>query len=314
MLKRIVALTAFFLTISYIAGAYQNSPFQMLRYNMSARAAGIGGCFEAMPEDPTALFFNPASVYTVKEKNFAATFFKHVLDINSGQVSYIREFENIGKLAASVSYTNYGSFDYADNTGFRNGKTFAVQDFSFGLTYSNQLDSNLYWGATLKFLDVILENYSSTAMAIDAGLLYSIPDKRTNIGISVLNAGMQLSEFAGLAESLPLDIRMGINHRLRGLPLLVNLSFHHLADKADNFFSKFLNFSIGGELYLGKYLQARLGYDNQIRQYTTPENDKKFSGFSAGIGIKMEHFNFDYAIAQLGTVSTLHRFSLILGI
>ena len=285
------------------------TPYQFLRYNSSARSAGLANCFVSMTGDPSGVFFNPATISTVTDKHFSATFLKHILDINSGNVSYIKNFENIGTTAASVAYTSYGSFDYADRYGARNG-TFSANDLLFSVTYSNRLDTNLYYGASLKFLYANIEKYYSTALAVDAGIIYQLPQYRTNIGFSVLHAGMQLSKFQEVSESLPLDIRLGVNNRLKGLPLLVNLSFHHLADDVDNFFERFLNFSVAGELYIGQYIDVRLGYDNNVRQMTTIENDRGFSGISGGLGIKTKYFNFDYGLAINGTAALLHRFTI----
>lgn len=286
-----------------------NTPFQFLRFNSNARAAGISGCFEAMPNDPGAIFFNPAAISTVSEKHFSATFLKHVLDINSGNVVYVKKVQDIGTFGASVSFTNYGSFDRADRFGVKQG-TYSANDMIISATYSNQLDTNLYYGFSLKYLYNNIDKYNSSSIAVDAGLIYQIPESRTNIGLSVLHAGAQLSKFIDYYEPLPLDIRFGINNRLRGLPLLVNLSIHHLGDQTENFFDKFLNFSIGGEFYFGQYVQARLGYDNQIRRKAAPQNDKQFTGLSAGVGIKTNSINFDYAIAQYGYNTFLHRIGI----
>jgi hypothetical protein len=302
---------------SFIDTFADSSPFQFLRSNGSARATALAGSFVSVIEDPTAVFYNPASIYTVSQRNFSATVLKHVLDINSGQLSYIfpgkKAWALDGVISTSISYTNFGSFDYIDKNANKNG-TFGANNLSLAATYANELDSNLFYGVTLELLYVNYEKSNSTAMAIDVGMLYKLADNRTNIGLSVLNVGTQLSTLDGTRESLPLDVRLGINHRLKGLPLLMNFSFHHLADGTDKFFDKFTSFSIGGELYLGKYLQARLGYDNQIRRYTAPEADRKLSGFSAGVGIQTTSINFDYGAAQMGTAALLHRISLSLNL
>lgn len=310
--KYLLVIFALFL-ISEIAYSSDQSPYHFLRIQSSARSAALAGCFVSMTDDPNAVFFNPASVYTINEKKFSATFLKHVLDINSGLVTYSKDIEDFGVVAGSISYTNYGSFQAADPNGNKTG-TFGASDIAAMATYSNFIDSNLYYGASLKFIFNNIKNANSFALALDAGILYEFPDDRTKAGLSILHAGSQLSSFENESESLPLDIRMGINHRLRGLPLLVNFSFHHLGDEADNFIAKFESFSIAGELYLGKYIMARIGYDNHIRKYASPASDKKLSGFSGGVGIKANDFLFDYGIALMGTSATLHRFTIGLDI
>jgi len=288
-------------------------PYSFLRYNSSARASGMGTAFEAVNEDANAIFFNPACINTVDEKKFSATYLKHALDINSGNIIYLRHFDGIGIFSGSVVYSNYGSFDASDNLGNIYG-TFGANDLAVSVSYGNELDTNLYYGAAMKYIFSNIENYNSSALAFDFGLLYNLADDRTSFAVSVLNAGFQLSSYDGVNEAVPLDIRLGANHRLVGLPLLAAISFHHLSDDVDYFFEKFLNFSIGGELYFGKYVNVRIGYDNYIRQYAAPKNEKGMSGFSGGIGIKTKYFNFDYAISQVGSGNLLNRFSLLLDI
>lgn len=307
LLKSAAVFIVFLLSLN---GAYSaNSPFQFLRLSSSARAAALGGCFVSVPGDASSMYYNPASISTVETKRFSASFLKHVLDINSGLVSYIKSYENLGIFAASAAYTSYGSFNYADNLGNQTG-TFGANNIAFAATYSNIIDTNLYYGVSLKFVYAGLEKYSSTALAVDAGIFYRLADERTTFGASILNTGMQLSKLSGEDETLPLDVRIGASHRLRGLPLLANITFHHLADDAGGFFEKFRNFSLGGEFYIGKYIQLRLGYDNQIRTYTSPTSSKGMSGISGGVGLVFQDINIDYGVAQYGSAATLHRFSI----
>lgn len=309
-IKKTFAAIIVLLLVSAGKSYSEDSPFNFLRYISSARAAGLSGSFVSVVDDPSAVFYNPATISTRPEKNMSVTFLKHVLDINSGNVAYIHDAGENGTFAGSVAYTSYGSFDYYDSDGNQLGGTFGANDLMFGASYSNILDTNLYYGVTLKFAYISLDKYSTSAMAVDAGLLYKMPDGRSNLGVSVLHAGGQLSKLGGVSESLPLDIRLGANHRLRGLPLLINLNFHHLADETTNFFDKFKNFSLGGELYIGKYVQLRLGYNNHVRTKIATESDKGMTGFSGGLGIAVESFNFDYGYSQYGSNANMHRFSI----
>ncbi len=291
----------------------KETPFNFLRNIGSARSSALAGAFVSVPDDPSALFFNPASISTTKSRNLAFTFFKHVLDINSGSVSFYKNFDKIGHFAASAAYTNYGSFERTNKEGQTIG-TFSANDFAIGISYSNILDTNLFYGATAKLISSNIDKYSSIAFALDFGLLYLIPEKNTSIGFSILHTGTQLKTFDGTRESLPLDIRIGFSHRLRGLPLLLNFNFYNLGDATNKFFDRFLKFSIGGEFFFGESLNLRFGYDNNIRKYSGTSKDKEFIGFSAGIGFKFNEFNLDYGVSQVGASAIFHKFSFYLDI
>jgi hypothetical protein len=304
--------TLIFLFAALILGsgrAAAQLPYQFLHLNQSARAAGLGGAFTAMSNDVSAVFINPATLGTVEDQNLSVTFLKHVTDINSGLATFVLPVELDGKLAASAQFTSYGSFARADGSGRQTG-TFGSSETALSATYSNNLDSNLRWGATVKFVFASLAEVSSFGAGVDAGIHYQLPQSRTNIGFAILNIGGQLSTYNGTNETLPLDVRLGVNHRLRGLPLLVNFSFHHLGDETADFFDKLANFSLGGELYLGKAVQLRVGYDNRVRGAVSVEAQRGVSGFSAGVGIKTSFAMIDYGGSSLGSAAMLHRFTV----
>ncbi|OGU56913.1 MAG: hypothetical protein A2X64_02690 [Ignavibacteria bacterium GWF2_33_9] len=288
--------------------------FNFLRFAGSARAAGLAGSFVTIENDISSIYYNPATLYSTTDNNFSITYFKHALDINSGNVVYKLPFEwEGGKIAVNAMYTNFGSFDYANSSGDISG-TFSANDLTLGMHYANQIDSNINYGVGVKYIFANVEKYSSSAFACDFGLFYKLQDGRTNLGLSLLNVGSQVTTFNGDFEPLPIDLRIGFNHQLKGMPLLFNASFNHLADKTDTFFQKFKSFSVGGEFSIGNYVQLRLGFDNHIRTVITNELDKGFSGFSSGIGIRTEYVNFDYGLSMYNSSLNLHKFSFYLNL
>lgn len=308
-----LGIVVVFTISSMSAIAQQASVFSFLRYSLSARHAGLAGATVAMPNDASSILVNPASVVTVEDKNLSATFLKHVVDINSGAAVYTGELGDSAWYAVSAVYTSYGAFERADETGNRFG-SFGGNDVAFGFTYGNEIDSMISYGATAKFIYSGIDDMASTAVAIDAGLHIRIPKSRTNLGISVMNLGAQLSTFDGTTDRLPVDVRIGVNHQLRGLPLLVNASINHLADDVESFTDRFLNFSVGGELSLGKALKLRVGYDNATRNRTGVNIASQLAGLSGGVGIILKTLTIDYAVSTFGSAALLHRFSVATGL
>ena len=307
--------------ISLIVGVFTTklnastpSPYSFLRNGLSARATGLAGTVVSFDEDVSGLFINPALIATHSGNNFSTTFLKHVLDINSGNVTYLYQDKELGSFAGSIVYTNFGSFDYYDAQGNPTGGSFSGNLISLAGSYANLLASNLHAGISGKLIFNQLENMDGFAVAIDAGLLYKLADNRTNLGFSILNAGAELKKIGTEKSDLPLSVNIGFNHRLRGLPLNFNLGFNHLNQDYGNFFSRFSNINIGGELYFGEYVQVRLGFDNYIRRNIAAEQNKGLTGISAGIGIVTEIINVDYGISIYTSDLFLHRFSINLKI
>jgi len=286
-----------------------NTTYTFLRSDVSARAAALAGSFVSVTNDPNMLFYNVAGLGTLDVPRGSVGFFKHLLDINSGYVSYSQALEDIGHVGAGIIYTNYGSFTETDEAGNDLG-SFSASDLSFAVGYSNEIEKNLTYGASVKFIYSSIAGVSSSAIAADAGILYLIPDSRISLGASIRNLGTQLSRYLGTHEDLPLDVTIGGSIVPRGLPLLLSVNLHRLNDDVPSFIDKFKGFSVGGEFTLSKVVQLRFGYDNARRKDLKLGTSAGLAGFSAGFGINTGDYRIDYAISSLGKIGNFHRISV----
>jgi hypothetical protein len=285
------------------------STFDFLRNDVGARAASLAGSFVSVTEDPNTIFYNPAGLGTLNGSFGSVGFFKHLLDINAGYVSYAQPLSDIGNIGAGILFTNYGTFDQTDDLGNALG-TFSANDVAFVAGFSSTLDENLYYGVNAKFIYSKIAGYSSTGLAADLGILYTIPDSRLAIGASIRNIGAQITSYIATKESLPLDVAVGASVVPRGLPLLLNLNFHKLNESVDTFGDHFRSFSIGGEFTLSRVVRLRFGYDNERRKELKIGTSAGLAGFSGGLGIVVSDYIVDYALSSLGKIGNLHRISV----
>jgi hypothetical protein len=313
MTSRLLAGAVFFAVAGVLltvpAHAASNTTYSFLRDDVSARAAALAGSFVSVTNDPNMLFYNVAGLGTLDVPRGSVGFFKHLLDINSGYVSYSQKIEGIGHVGAGITYTNYGSFTETDEAGNDLG-SFGASDLSFAVGYANELEQNLTYGASVKVIYSAIAGVSSTALAADAGILYVIPESKITLGASIRNLGSQLSPYLSTRENLPLDVTIGGSIVPRGLPLLLNVNLHRLNDDVSTFIDRFKNFSIGGEFTLSKVVQLRFGYDNARRKDLKLGTSSGMAGFSAGLGINTGDYRIDYAISSLGKVGNFHRISI----
>ncbi len=286
-----------------------NTVYDFLRNDVGARAAALAGSFSAVQGDPEVLFYNPAGLATIQSSRGSAGFFKHLLDINAGHLSYSTELEGIGRFGVGVVFTNYGTFDGTDLLGNPTG-TFGANDIALTIGYAFSLEENLFLGGAAKFIYSGIGEYSSTGVAADLGVLYTIPESRFAIGASIRNLGTQLSAYGTTRENLPLDAGIGLSVVPKGLPLLLNLGVHRLTDDADDLLARFRAFTVGGEFTLSKVVQLRFGYDNARRKDYKIGSSAELAGFSAGLGILVGEYHVDYALSSLGKAGLLHRVSV----
>jgi hypothetical protein len=291
--------------------SYSQNIYDFLRLDGSARAGALGGSFVSNDDDADVIFYNPAGIELLKGNPASFSFVKHLMDINLASLSYSTEFEDIGRFGAAIKYINYGNFEEADDFGNRTGE-FGANEMAFVIGYANNLDENFYYGANAKFIYSGIADRSSTAMAVDLGLHYAIPDYNWNFGFAVLNLGSQISKYyeTSEAEDLPLDVVIGVSKRLENLPLRLSVDFHELNEDREDFVERFKAFTVGAEFTLSKVLKLRLGYDNERRSEFKIGSTAGVAGFNAGLGIKISDYQFDYGYSSLGLVGGLHRIGI----
>jgi hypothetical protein len=292
-----------------LQAAGTTTAFSFLRNDASARAAALAGSFITVADDPNTIFYNPAGLATITERRASIGFFKQLMDINAGCASYSTDVEDIGRFGAGILYTNYGSFTETDAVGNTLG-TFSANDLAVSFGYATSLEENVYVGAAVKFIYSGIAGYTSTAAAADLGVLYTIPDARVAVGGSIRNLGAQLSTYNGTREQLPLDVTIGASVVPKGLPLLLNVGFHRLADEASTIGERFRFFTVGGEFTLSRVLKLRVGFDNAKRKDFKIGSSADLAGFSAGLGILVSDYTIDYALSSLGKAGSLHRLSV----
>lgn len=292
-----------------LSSTFAQNTYDFLRLDMSAKAAALGGSYVSNADNSDVIFYNPAGMNFLSGNPISVSYLNHLLDINLASISYSTEFPNIGRFGAGIAYINYGSFDARDDNGNKTGE-FHAAEAAFMVGYTNLLSQNFSYGANLKYIYSGIADRNSSALAVDLGLHYSMPEDKMELGFAVLNAGAQLTSYYSTKEELPLDITFGASKTLEHLPLTLSLDFHKLNLKRDNFFSKFRAFDIGAEFKLSKALRLRLGYNNERREELKIGTFAGLAGFNIGAGIVISNYNFDYGFSSFGLIGGLHRISV----
>ena len=269
----------------------------------------MAGSFVSNIDDPNVIFYNPAGISYLKEKPISFSYLFHLIDINQASIAYSQEFEGIGRFGTAIQYINYGEFTRADEFGTKTGN-FGAGELAAIIGYSNALDKNFHYGANVKFIYSAIDDRTSTGIAFDLGLHYSIPSERWNFGFSVLNLGSQITQYYSTTEDLPLDVRFGISKTLKHLPFTFYASLNKLNEEYDSFGERFEQFTFGGEFKLSKVIRLRFGYDNEKRREHKIGGTAGIAGFNLGLGILVSNYNFDYAFSSMGDIGSLHRIGI----
>jgi hypothetical protein len=309
LVKKAVFVAAILLFLSSSGFGTDNSTFNFLRTDVSARASALGGSFISMSDDPNLIFYNPAGLGTLSGRKGSFGYFKHLLDINSGHASFGTEIQGFGFVGGGVQYTNYGQFEERDGTGQQVG-TFGASDISLSAGYGNKLQENLFYGAAVKFIYSSIAGYASTGAAVDFGVHYIAIPQRITLAASVTNLGTQFDPYISTREKLPLDVKIGVKVMPEHLPAVILFDIHKINESQDRLLSHLNAFSLGVEFSPDENFQLRFGFNNQQRQDFKVLSSSGLAGISLGAGLIAAPYTFDYAFNSMGAIGSLHRVSV----
>jgi len=318
-----------FLLTAQIGG---NSVFQFLNLSVSAKQSALGGkVYTGLNDDIFQPAFNPAVIQPAMNNKIGINYVSYLSDINYGNLAYAYDIKKIGTLYSAITYVNYGTFDYADESGERNG-TFSASEAALVLGYAHRIPgSKLSVGLNTKFIFSSLENYSSTGLAFDMGLWYN-DETGWQAGLAIRNAGIQLSTYQGTQENLPFEIDLSFSKTFTHAPFKWFVTFENLQDPEIAFINTahnsedpdgniteenittvdhvFRHIILGVELFPRKPFNIRAGY-NFRRAAELSLKDQSFgTGFNFGFGLRLKKFEINYAYGNYSLASSANFFSI----
>ncbi len=338
MIKKII--TSFCLISSILVGAQVGgeSTYQFLNLIASPRQAALGGkIFTNVDYDVTQGLFNPATINTEMDKQLAVNYTSYLGGISYGNASYAYTVDRrVQTFHAGITYVNYGDFDGFDEDGNATG-SFTGSEAALSFGYALQIDrSDFYFGANAKFITSTLEQYNSLGIATDFSLLYLNEDLDFNAALIVRNLGTQITTYAGVQEKLPFEVAFGMSQKLDHVPLRWHVTFENLqewpiarpnparatSDLSGNqtpekigFIGQVIRHTIvGAELFPDKGFNIRLGYNFRRGEELRIEDERNFSGVSAGISIKLNKVRFSYTHAKYASAANSNFFGLQIGL
>jgi hypothetical protein len=258
--------------------------FQFLKLGVGARPVAMGSAYTAVADDANALFWNPAGLGM--SESFQGTLmimdlFQSVTYAGAGISTPLGKFINAG---LAGSYLTASDTRRNPITGREEG-SFPISDFLIGPGLAFNPIENLAFGGAIKFLGSRLDSFTSYAVSIDAGIIYSLA-KYFYLGSSLLHFGTP-RKFISNLEYQPTNLRIGAAGK-------VPIYEHSLIIASDvSVYSDNLpTVSVGAEGKVKLTSIMKIKGSNQwlaVRAgYQTGYNLGFGSGFSFGIGYEYE--------------------------
>jgi long-subunit fatty acid transport protein len=288
-----------------------------------ARPNGMGESFVAISDDATASWWNPAGLAFLPRRNIALMHSQLVPDLASDVyyefIGYTNEIRNVGTLSFSLVYLTYGTSVATNVEGEVQGE-FKSWEATGTVSFAMPIRKTLGLGLSMKFIhadyapdDFTLERLDGTgsSFAVDAGVLWKLPNQKLNFGLSLTNVGPDIA-FIDQEQSdpLPITLRGGvafypIQDEISDLLITFDLeqSLVWLIDDSSNQRRSEI-YHIGAEYKYVDLLAGRIGY--------VYDEDGDFKAPTYGLGfIYKKKLSLDYAnVPQAQTLDRVHRWSI----
>ena len=298
--------------------------YPFLNIPVSARQAALGGDAVSIRDfDVSFVGVNPGLMNLEQDEMIAVNFTNYLADSKYGTISYVKDLEEGHLIGFNARYMDYGKMPRTDESAEINGD-FGAMDASIGLSYAYQFDEDFTIAGGANFVTSKIDNYTSMAVVGTAGITYHNEQSRETLALVFRNFGYQFKSFNGTRENVAFRVDLGYTKILDEFPLAFTITAHDLQKlnisqdfdnngQPINWSRKIADhFSLGAELFPEQAFNIRFGYNVRRGNELAVLDQRSFTGLSAGFGIKISSFRFDYAHVRYHNSSNVNMFGLTL--
>lgn len=326
-MKKLIVVLCVFVTTTAFSQLGGRATYQFLNLVSSPRQAALGGkVITNYDYDPDSALYNPASINYRMNNQLSANYVNFLADVNYGSASFAHLIDRRTQVVhAGITYINYGNFEGRDESGQETGD-FGGGEAALSIGYARNIPhTNFHVGANVKFITSKLAEFTSIGGAVDIGAIYNYEDWDFNAALVIRNLGTQFTPFVDTIEKLPLEIDAGISQIASNAPIRWYLTFENLqlwniafenearetTDFNGNVTTEKIGFLdnvirhtiVGVELFPRGSFNLRFGYNFRRSEELRIIEQRSFSGFSAGFGLKINKTRFNYAYARYNSAA-----------
>lgn len=296
--------------------------YPFLDIPVSPRQSALGGDAVSIRDyDVNMTAANPSLMNIEMDNMVSVNYASYLADSKIGTISYVKDLEQGHLISINARYMDYGKMPRTDESANILGE-FSAMDASIGAGYAYQLEDDWTIGGNVNFVTSKIDNYSSMAVSANAGVTYHNERNKETLSLVARNFGYQFKPFNGVREDLPFRIDLGYTKILEQFPAAITVTLHDLQkfdiSQETNINGQPVNFgrkvmdhlSFGVELFPEQAFNIRFGYNVKRGNEMAVLDQRNFSGVSAGFGVKISYFKFDYSHARYHNASNVNMFGL----
>ncbi|UCE05861.1 MAG: PorV/PorQ family protein [bacterium] len=272
-----------------------NAGLSFLKLGAGSRAVGMGEAYTAVANDASSSYWNPAGLIHISGTELMFTHNKWLQDISN-------EFFGLGFRAGKNAFgicfmsNTVGGIERRVKPSAAPLDVLNAHDIMLGLSFARNLNSDLSYGFTIKYLYQKIYIESSSGIAFDLGLQYQIPFMGLKTGVTFQNFGY-MTELREESTKLPQMVRIGLAYQI---PSRILQGEFLMATDWMKILGATSHVNLGFEYSFINYFAIRLGYQ-------TGFEDK---GIHGGFGLKFKRYRLDYAYVPFTSdLGNSHRIS-----
>ena len=322
MKKITLPLILFISTILF--GQEGTNVYPFLNIPISARQAALGGdAISVRDYDVSFVGANPGLMNLEQDEMISINYASYLADSKYGTITYVKDLEEGHLLSLNARYMDYGRMPRTDESATIDGE-FGAFDAAIGLGYAYQFDDNWTIAGGANFVTSKIDSYTSMAVVGTAGVTYHKAKTNETLALVFRNFGYQFKPFNGVRENVAFRIDLGYTKILDEFPIAITVTAHDLQkmnisqDVNNNgqeirWTRKFADhLSVGAEIFPKQAFNIRFGYNVKRGNELAVLDQRSFAGLSAGFGIKISSFRFDYSHVRYHNSSNINMFGLSL--
>lgn len=275
---------------------------QFLEIGVSPRADAIGGAFTAIADDASAIYYNPAGLVQLENRQIMISMIDYPADISYSFVGAAIPLGIGGVLGFGYYGLDAGDMDVTTphHPQGVEGWTFGAKDYALSLSYGRFLTDRFSVGLTVKVIDELFEEERATGWAADVGTQYNTGWRNFKITMILANFGPDM-RFITQDYPLPINFKFG-----GALDVLDNPGHHailaiegsHPADNREKY-------NMGLEYTFHNFASLRAGQ----------RFEHDLGGLSMGGGVNFNisetyKARLDYGYQDFDALDAIHRFAL----
>lgn len=308
------------LIASEVAFAGSQAALSSLQFGVGGRASGMGEAFAGLADDAEAIFYNPAGLSNLNEREFIAAYsplsIEGMEDSDMYQIylAYAHPLNKWGTLGVGFFRMNSGKHQITADEHLGEIEvvdTVETYEGVYILSYSYPFTEKFFIGINGKYLydhlpypEPPFRAETTGAKAVDIGLLWYTPIKGLRIGLNWENYGEKMAhKDPAQADKLPGNLKYGFSYKVwedknNRVVVAGDINKYQVVDRVP------INFGI--EWAIANSLFARLGYFHKdgrfdgLKWEEVGKEDRK--GLTWGFGLKYGSFQFDFASVPGGNL------------